>query len=86
MTENMKANYLQLLGMWFVIPALVSCSDDEIKDEAGNDPGDDMPEWYYAGGELGTSFLTTANALEQPSPAVENAGMYRQFKNGEALF
>ena len=44
------------------------------------------PEWYYTGGQLGTSYLTTANALEQPTLAVENVGMYQSFKNGEALF
>lgn len=63
---------------------MTSCSDDEIKDDPQKE--EEMPEWYYAGGRLGTSFQTTANALEQPTPAVENAGMYQQFKNGEALF
>lgn len=63
-----------------------SCSDDEpIKNESV-DPENNLPEWYYAGGELGTSFLATSNALEQPTPAVENAGLYQSFKNGEALF
>ena len=63
----------------------VSCADEEIKDEPDK-PGADKPEWYYSGGELGTSFLFTSNAFEQPSPAVEEQGFYQQFKNGEALF
>ena len=65
--------------------ALASCSDEE---EIVNNPVEDeeLPEWYYAGGQLGTSFVTTSNALEQPTPAVENGGFYQSFKNGEQLF
>lgn len=64
---------------------LVSCSDDEpIRNEEPTDRV--FPQWYYSGGELGTAFLTTSNALEQPSPAVEEAGLYHSFKNGEAIF
>lgn len=59
-----------------------SCSDEKIIDEK---PAD-KPDWYYSGGQLGTSYLFTTNAFEQPSEAVENQGMYQQFKNGEALF
>lgn len=47
---------------------------------------DSKPEWFYTGGQLGTSYLHTANAFEQPSRAIEEAGMYLSFKNGEALF
>lgn len=81
----MKKTFLYVMGLVSVLPAMVSCSSDEILDEPV-DGGDELPAWYYSGGLLGTSFLSTANALEQPAPAVENAGMYRQFKNGEALF
>ncbi|MDE6438234.1 MAG: hypothetical protein K2L62_01095, partial [Muribaculaceae bacterium] len=64
---------------------LCSCSEDEIiTDEPQKESA--LPEWYYAGGELGTSDLFTSNALEQPSAAVEIQGLYQSFKNGEALF
>lgn len=63
----------------------VSCSEEKIKDEPIN-PSQEKPEWYYAGGELGTTLLSTTNAYEQPAPAVENQGLYQSFKNGEALF
>lgn len=43
-------------------------------------------EEYYSGGELGTVFNATALAYQQPAPAVENAGMSRDFQIGEALF
>ena len=61
------------------------CSDVE-SDTPNPDIAAEMPEWYYTGGELGTTFLATYNAYEQPTAAVQNAGMYRSFKNGEALF
>lgn len=76
----------RLLGTALVATALCACSDDEIKDDPTSGTEGDKPQWYYAGGELGTSYLATSNALEQPAPAVENAGLYAQFKNGEALF
>lgn len=63
-----------------------ACSDEEpIRNEQPQEETQ-FPEWYYAGGELGTAYLSTSNALEQPTPAVENAGLYQSFKNGEAIF
>lgn len=62
-----------------------SCSNDEITDEPRPE-GQTLPEWYYAGGELGTSLLSTSNAYEQPAPAIEQQGFYQSFKNGEAIF
>lgn len=73
-------------GVVVLATFFASCSDDEPIQNEPVDPENTLPEWYYAGGELGTSFLATSNALEQPSPAVENAGLYQSFKNGEALF
>lgn len=63
----------------------VSCSEEKITDNPVT-PGDEKPEWYYAGGKLGTTLLSTTNAFEQPSPAVDEQGLYQSFKNGEALF
>lgn len=68
--------------------ALASCSDDDAADKPeGPGTGNaDMPEWYYAGGKLGTSFITTSAAFEQPTAVVENSGMLASFKRGEQLF
>lgn len=74
---------ISILVCGMALLSATSCHDDKIVDVP---VPEDMPEWYYAGGELGTAYLATSNALEQPTPAVENAGMYQQFKNGEALF
>lgn len=85
----MKRINLLILGLLCV--GFVACSDDDTLGDNGNNSNsgdviDKLPEWYYAGGELGTTHLATFNALEQPTVAVENAGMYQSFKNGEALF
>lgn len=64
---------------------LVSCSDDNNEPSPVPEPNE-LPEWYYTGGELGTAYLSTFNAFEQPTPAVENAGLFQSFKNGEQLF
>lgn len=66
--------------------ALASCSDDEkiTNNDAPDTP--ERPDWYYAGGKLGTTELATSNVFEQPTAAVENQGLYQSFKNGEAIF
>lgn len=73
------------LAILTCVTLLPSCSDDEIKDEPIPEEKS-LPEWFYAGGKLGTTLLSTTNAFEQPAPAVEQQGFYQSFKNGEALF
>lgn len=65
-----------------------ACSD---KDLSGTDPDpdpvlDEKPQWYYAGGQLGTAYVTTSAAFEQPTASVENGGFLASFKRGEQLF
>lgn len=64
---------------------LSACSGEAITDTEINECKM-LPDWYYSGGELGTTLLSTSNAFEQPAPAVERQGLYQSFKNGEALF
>ena len=80
--------YLPILLCPLAALSMAACSDDNNGGSEGIvDPETAaMPDWYYAGGQLGTSFLSTSNAYEQPTPAVEQAGMLQAFKNGEALF
>lgn len=80
-----KATIFPWLACVSCMTFMPSCSDDEIKDEPIPE-GQTIPEWFYAGGELGTTLLSTTNAFEQPAPAVEQQGFYQSFKNGEALF
>lgn len=70
-----------LLGMM----GLVGCHITPENNEPTNQE-EEMPDWYYAGGKLGTTFLVTSNAYEQPTASVENANMMEAFKAGEALF
>lgn len=66
--------------------ALASCSDDEKITNPDTPDTPERPDWYYAGGKLGTTELATSNVFEQPTAAVENQGLYQSFKNGEAIF
>lgn len=70
-----------------VVCAFASCSDKETDNtEAPVFTQEQVNEMTYAGGQLGTTFITSAYAYRQPSPATENVGMAQQFKNGETLF
>lgn len=69
---------------------MMACSDDDVSDGTSSDSDDDeteVPEWYYTGGELGTTFVTTQTAYEQPTPVVDaDATMTDCFNRGEQLF
>lgn len=80
-----RCDYIVLACFFTCMPVISSCSDDEITDTPVPDDNT-LPEWFYAGGELGTTLVSTSNAYEQPAPAVEQQGFYQSFKNGEALF
>lgn len=77
------------MSLLLIAGSLCGCSEDEPTPDAGGGGSSttNLPDWYYAGGKLGTAYLSTANAYEQPTPVVEaDADMNRRFKNGEALF
>lgn len=84
----MKTKFLYLINSLFVASALTACSDNENQHVPSDNPGNnEKPEWYYTGGQLGTAYLTTSNALEQPTEPIEaNEEMSQRFKNGEQLF
>ena len=82
----MRTKYFLPLGL---VLFLFSCSNDDINNNSGTPDSDEiceLPDWYYSGGELGTTFLSTSNAFEQPTKVIQSEGMYQSFKNGEALF
>jgi len=66
--------------------ALASCSDNDKVDFELPESYGTPNEWYYAGGELGTTNLTTAYAYRQAAPAVDKANMGQAFQIGETLF
>lgn len=84
----MKTKFLYLINSLFVASAITACSDNETQYVPSDNPdNNEKPEWYYTGGQLGTAYLTTSNALEQPTEPIEaNEEMSQRFKNGEQLF
>ena len=80
-----KSNLLFAMPLLWSMIALSACSDEQITDTPQPDESS-LPEWFYAGGELGTTLLSTTNVFEQPAPAIDEQGLYQAFKNGEALF
>ena len=64
------------------IVGLASCKHEVVEPEVP----ESVAEETYAGGKLGTTFNQSASAFEDPTPAVENAGMVNAFKYGEFFF
>ena len=65
---------------------LTSCSDNDIPDADPEITDPTIAEQYYSGGVLGTSFISSSKAYEQPTPAVNNSGMFQSFNRGEKMF
>lgn len=86
----MMKRFLFTLGL--VAVAVVSCKDDDY--DATKDPtrfayplSDEQARIEtLAGGELGTTFNSTASAYEDPTPAIERMGAENEFKYGEYFF
>lgn len=76
-----RLNYIATIALSV---AFAACQDNNA--DIPDDTPEELPEWYYTGGELGTTHLNTFNALEQPTESIENKGMYDSFKRGETLF
>ena len=45
----------------------------------------EKPDWYYTGGELGTTENLTSMTFRQPSPATEQAGLGQYFAQGDQI-
>lgn len=64
-----------------------ACEDDEVGSGHADATPTELPDWYYTGGELGTSYIMTQTAYEQPTPAVDlDATLTHSFNRGEQLF
>ena len=64
------------------VSVMTGCKPDDVTSGIS----DELAEETYAGGRLGTTFNQSASAFEDPTPAVENAGMVNAFKYGEFFF
>ena len=78
---------LHFLSGLSLLACLTACSDEPNENNPTTDTTPtDLPEWYYAGGKLGTTSLTTSTAFEQPTAVIEQDGFFESFKRGEQLF
>ncbi len=64
------------------VSMFISCN---IEPSTSTDTGE-MPDYYYTGGVLGTTTVWGSKCFEQPTPAVENAGLGTSFLYGEQIF
>lgn len=88
MNRIFKQNWL-IAVCSFTMLSIVACSNDESSGGEGGGSTNaeiNVTEETYAGGELGTTFNSSASAYEDPTPAVEEAGMTDKFKYGEYFF
>lgn len=77
---------IQLLAMAACFSCILpSCCDEDEQLPIADEEQELADEWY-AGGKLGTTFNQSASAFEDPTPAVENAGLTDRFKYGEYFF
>ena len=83
----MNRKYLKTAGCLLTVSALLftACKKDPVRTDNGNNV-DPENEETYAGGKLGTTFNISASAYEDPTPAVEQAGLVNAFKYGEYFF
>lgn len=62
----------------------LSCEPESLNGQFDREEEENIE--IYAGGKLGTTFNASASAFEDPTPAVELAGMVDEFKYGEYFF
>ena len=79
-------NSITLCALALSSIALTGCSDNDIPDADPEITDPTIAEQYYSGGILGTSFISSSKAYEQPTPAVNNSGMFQSFNRGEKMF
>ena len=77
----MKYQSIQLLGLALSLIALTACQQERADESTKQ-----LSEEYYSGGLLGTAFNNTSSCFEQPTEAIELAGLDANFKQGERRF
>ena len=73
----------QLFILSFAATALLlsGCKQTPTPEE----PTAKLPEWYYTGGQLGTTPHTPSMAFRQPTPATDESGMGVAFAQGDNI-
>jgi len=82
----MRYNYFLWTCLLLMTSFFVACEDDSKTSSSNQEKDPSAAEQYYTGGELGTTFITSSKAFEQPTPAVENSGLFMNFNRGEKMF
>ena len=74
---------IPVLFLFFLVLVMpTSCKNDDGPDNPGNS---ELPDEYYVGGKLGTTTVNNiSTAYEQPTPAIDQAGMGLTFMIGES--
>ncbi len=75
-----KLSYL-LMSVCLLAAMFTSCKHGGGSEE----PETDLPEWYYTGGKLGTTFNQTTNTFRQATPATDEAGSGVAFSQGDNI-
>ena len=78
--------YSKYFLMGLSVLSFAACSDEDAPRQINPPIEPVTDEEWYAGGLLGTTFNSSASAYEEPTPAVENAGMTGKLKYGEYFF
>ncbi len=80
-------HYLITLSLLLSAACFVACTDDDSIADADSEITDEtVALQYYAGGELGTTFISTSKAYQQPTPVVNDNGTFLLFNRGEKMF
>ncbi|MGM9802911.1 MAG: di-heme oxidoredictase family protein [Muribaculaceae bacterium] len=79
-------NRFNLLLLTAAATVFAACSDDDPSTNNIETVDESISEQYFVGGELGTAFVSSSKAYEQPSPAVTNSDMFLSFNRGEKMF
>ncbi len=86
MMNRLSIFVVGLMGLIVTTGCSSTDGDSPTTWDIGDPTPTDYPEDYYAGGQLGTTAVNTSTAFEQPTKAVENAGMMTAFNEGEYMF
>ena len=79
----MKHTFNYLLIAALAGSLFTACKHEQPTPEL--EPVSTLPEWYWTGGQLGTTTSTATTCFRQPTPATENAGMGVQFSQGHNI-
>ena len=87
----MKMNFGRLFLLGTMALAVTACSEDDSTkpynptDHVGKNIGNFTSAEWYPGGEKGTT-SNEEGCYSNPSPEIEEAGLYQTFKRGETFF